>query len=242
MARKERQQRNKAEFEDPEKVLTRFDELYQGRVSVLQVTQAAKSLMSSVDCKKREARQKIDLARNYFNEMSYSLMKYHLRYCSDKLLGLEKNLRGLQTKKKKFRFRSVKRPAKDYAPKAPADQHLGPTPTGDPLEGGADLQINEFVVSDRQNETILIEQSESDNMRIKNLKGCQVKITARLKTVYLNNLVDCTLTIFPIENSIFGDEISDSQIHCCAQQIRIHHTVRCSFSIFVSSSMIIEDR
>ena len=105
-----------------------------------------------------------------------------------------------------------------------------------------ELEINEFVISDKTNETININTSESDNMRIKNLTNCTILITAKLKTVYLNNLMNCKVTIFPVDNSIFGDEIKNSEIFCCAQQIRIHHTSHTQFSIFVSSSMIIEDR
>ena len=81
--------------------------------------------MITKNCKKREAREKINLARNYFNESSYSLMKYHLRYCTEKLLSLEQILRSLQSKKKKFKFTSVKRPGKDYIPTMLKEKEIG---------------------------------------------------------------------------------------------------------------------
>ena len=81
--------------------------------------------MATENCKKREARSKINLARDYFNEKSYSLMKYHLRYCTEKLLALEKLLRNLQSKKKKFKFTSVKRPGKDYIPEKLKENDIG---------------------------------------------------------------------------------------------------------------------
>lgn len=109
-------------------------------------------------------------------------------------------------------------------------------------EHESQLEINEFLISDKTGETINVDKSDSDNMRIKNMQNCRILITTQLKTVYLNNLVDCQVVIFPVENSIFGDEITGSVIECCAQQIRIHHTQNTQFRIFVSSSMIIEDR
>lgn len=81
--------------------------------------------MGGEDCRKRDARQKINAARDFFNESSYSLMKYHLRYCSEKLLALERGLRGLQSRQKKFRFTSVLRPGKDFTPQALKDNHIG---------------------------------------------------------------------------------------------------------------------
>ena len=81
--------------------------------------------MITKNCKKREAREMINIARNYFNESSYSLMKYHLRYCTEKLLSLEQILRSLQSKKKKFKFTSVKRPGKDYIPVMLKEKEIG---------------------------------------------------------------------------------------------------------------------
>lgn len=81
--------------------------------------------MTSSDCKKRNARQKINKARDYFNEKSFLLIKYHLRYCSEKLLALEKSLRNLKTSKTKFRFKSVKRPDKDYIPQMLKEKEIG---------------------------------------------------------------------------------------------------------------------
>lgn len=106
------------------------------------------------------------------------------------------------------------------------------------------FETNDYVISDKSDEKLEIDQQaiDSDSMRLKNMTNCQIRITAKLKTVYLNNIMNCKVIIFPTENSIFGDEIKDSEIYCCAQQIRIHHTERTKFSIFVSSSMIIEDR
>lgn len=104
------------------------------------------------------------------------------------------------------------------------------------------MEVDEYIVKDKTNEIIEITDSEFDNMRLMNLKDCQVRILCSMKTVYLNEISNCNITIFPVQNSIFGDHITESEINCVAQQIRIHHTSETSFKIFVASSMIIEDR
>lgn len=105
-----------------------------------------------------------------------------------------------------------------------------------------ELEVNEVVIENRSNEHIEIDQNESDNMRLMNLTNCGIVVKATLKTIYFNNIKNCKIVLFPVENSIFGDGITDSTINCTAQQIRIHHTNNTQFNIFVSSSMIIEDR
>lgn len=87
--------------------------------------QSIKTDISEKNLKKRNARQQINSIRDFFNEISYALMKYHLRYCLEKIQHLENLLKEIQTQKKKFKFKNIKRPPKDYKAKERKDLLVG---------------------------------------------------------------------------------------------------------------------
>lgn len=66
--------------------------------------------MEDKKCSKRKARNCINEVKQFYNENSLAMMKYHRRYCQDKLLRLENMLSDIVRVKKKFKFKNIKRP------------------------------------------------------------------------------------------------------------------------------------
>lgn len=180
----------------------------------------------------------IDL-KNFYNEISYCLTNYHLRHFKALIKGLEDKLKAKynlneKTKafafKSKFKFKTVLKVEKQIVEEnidakvahkfdTAIDTLCGRT--GEKLVLGADVV--------------------KDHYKLKDLTDCEVIINAVYKTLYLENLRNCRVYSGVVENSIFGENIFDSELDCIAQQIRIHKTHNAKFNVFVISNMIIED-
>jgi len=79
------------------------------------------------------------------------------------------------------------------------------------------------------------------DVTIVNLIDCDIEIQGSPKTVYIDNLRNCSIKVGPVSASIMVYNCNDSRLHLVAQQLRIHNTKNCQFYIHISSRSIIED-
>ena len=177
--------------------------------------------------------------KNFYNDITYCLTNYHLGYFKKLIRELESKLKekyNLNNKNKSFAFKSkfkfktfVKKEKKEVVEEEKQAEKIQ-------INTGIDTLCNQ------EGKTILLDDTAvKDHYKLENITDCTITINSSCKTLYLENIKNSKIVCGVVENSIFGNKIEGSEIYCIAQQIRIHHTYKTSFSTFVTSNMIIED-
>lgn len=182
--------------------------------------------------------------KEVFNDMAYCMTSFHLRFFKDLIKNLEDQLKKrieIEKKKTKSTF-SFQAKFRFTAIKSRPDEAL-PTTSNETEVGETDVfQLQVAETAGLTGQKVELGQTDiKDTYRLRDLTDCEVLISGKLKTLYLENLINCRVICGVIEGSLFGNRLQGCRVEAVAHQIRIHNAIGTRFSIFVTSNMIVED-
>jgi hypothetical protein len=166
--------------------------------------------------------------REYFSNISYSMVAYDQKKFKGALQGLENKISDLSTKvpRQKFRFKRRKQQAEA---KKTEEVKL------------SEETMNINGLCNKTNENLVLTQEDLDwNFKVENLENCELRMNGTVKMMWLNNLKNCKVWLAPSENSIMIHGAINCEIYMVGQQIRIHDSYDSTFGVYCNSKLIIE--
>ncbi|PIO61043.1 tubulin binding cofactor, partial [Teladorsagia circumcincta] len=89
-------------------------------------------------------------------------------------------------------------------------------------------------------ENRIITGQDGFDVKLKDIKNCQLSFVFRPSTVHIQGVHGCKLVFLPVETSILVYDCTKSQIFATAQQLRIHNSHELRLHVGVRAAVIIE--
>ncbi|KAK6053277.1 tubulin binding cofactor, partial [Cooperia oncophora] len=99
---------------------------------------------------------------------------------------------------------------------------------------------NAIHLSNLNGETRVITGQDGFDVKLKDIKNCQLSFVFRPSTVHIQGVDNCKLVFLPVETSILVYDCTKSQIFATAQQLRIHNSHELRLHVGVRAAVIIE--
>ncbi|KHJ85614.1 tubulin binding cofactor [Oesophagostomum dentatum] len=116
-----------------------------------------------------------------------------------------------------------------------------PTPSPEPTSVIPNIPSdNAISLSDLTNETRVVTGKDGNDVKLKDIKNCNLYFAFCPSTVHIQGLSDSKLVFLPVETSILMHNCIRSQIFAVAQQLRIHTSNELRLHVAVRAAVIIE--
>ncbi|KAJ4965190.1 hypothetical protein NE237_017039 [Protea cynaroides] len=187
------------------------------------------------------------------SENSYFLPSYEIRSSLTSISELKERLENANSMllpKKKFAF-------KNKAAKKDQNNATSTAETGASDSVSVDIKAPETILPEKLNiqirdspgfrnrvDAVLVKHFKSSgkgDFTLSDLKSCEVRLTGRLRAVFIHRLKSCRVFVGPVLGSILIEEVEDCLFMLASHQIRIHHARNTDFYLRVRSRPIVED-
>lgn len=169
------------------------------------------------------------------------LPKYSLKRAQEQLSQLRTLLSTREDElapKKKFSFSSRKKEAN-------VDGVVAPTPavksSFKPLSSVDEKSTVGFCNVTNETLKLTDDAIRHCDVELSDLDDCIVHIQGSPPSVHISRLSNTKVLLGPCQFSVFIDDCRDCHFSIACQQLRIHKSIHCVFSIHVTSAAIIED-
>ncbi|PIO73180.1 tubulin binding cofactor [Teladorsagia circumcincta] len=130
---------------------------------------------------------------------------------------------------------------KKPTPASPAKQSTVPASSKTESSLSSDeIPDNAIQLSNLHGENRVITGQDGFDVKLKDIRNCQLSFVFRPSTVHIQGVHDCKLVFLPVETSILVYDCTKSQIFATAQQLRIHNSHELRLHVGVRAAVIIE--
>ncbi|KAL5709534.1 hypothetical protein ACHQM5_020214 [Ranunculus cassubicifolius] len=222
-------------FESTNSFLTQFSSYKQSIQNNLDKSHNISDPKSHLD----EISSSISDLEKFVAENSYFLPNYEVRSSLKTISDLREKLEVVNSEllpKKKFAFKS-KSKAKDSV------NLVKETKVKDEIVENSVSIRDSPGFRDREGEVLVqsFGESEVGEFTLSNLSSCDVRLSGRMRAVFVHKLRNCRVFVGPIMGSFHIEDVEDCVFVLASHQIRIHHAKRTDFYLRVRSRPIIED-
>uniref|UniRef100_A0A7I4YIG9 C-CAP/cofactor C-like domain-containing protein n=3 Tax=Haemonchus contortus TaxID=6289 RepID=A0A7I4YIG9_HAECO len=130
----------------------------------------------------------------------------------------------------------------DKKPLAASSAKHSPTPSPSrsaPIAAN-EIPANAIQLLNLVGENRVISGKDGFDVKLKNIRNCQLSFVFCPSTVHIQGVHDCKLVFLPVETSILMYDCTGSQIFATAQQLRIHNSHELRLHVGVRAAVIIE--
>ncbi|CAL8111264.1 unnamed protein product [Orchesella dallaii] len=171
------------------------------------------------------------------------LPSYSIKIRQNEIRDLEKELRGREDElipKKRFGFKSkAQAPTSNDVVNVATKESVKPVINASAL-GKSD---NFFTIENVKQGTVRYteDQLNGNDVMVKDSVDAVIILEGGPSTLRLANLKNCKLLCGPVRTSVFVDNVQESVLFLCCQQLRTHSSENVDIYLRVSSRAIIED-
>eukprot|EP00794_Sanderia_malayensis_P008898 gene8898-9849_t len=192
-----------------------------------------------------EIKKRIQNLQQFVTKSVIFLSSFDLRQAQENVQKLDCEVNEKRDKlipRKKFAFKQRAKKS-DAAKQTEIQTDVKIQDSSDMNSTSKDNVENAFGFHDCQDRDFILnaDDSKQKDIKVSNLKNCQVKIFGCPSALHVDNLDNCKILCGPISRAAFVSNCNNCQFSLACQQLRIHTTQHTKFHIHVTGKAIIED-